>query len=575
MADAGDRSGEHEWLVKMVGEGRFELPTACSQSRCATELRHSPLTTHEAGHRSAARARPSGARPTAGRHSRLPAGDPLHCPLRCAAPSSPSRGTRSSSPSRSTPRSSTRPWTRPSASSRARSTSAASGAGRCPAACSRRTSAARASPASRRCRTACPTTTPRRCAPTRSTSSPRPEIDITSGGDEGPVAFDAVVEIRPTVVVEGYDHLEVTVPRPFATDEDIDERIDRMRAQYADFEAADRPAVDGDQVLIDIAGDAGRRGDRGARRRRLPLRGRLRRGRARDRREPARGQGRRHPRLRRRAPRGGRGRPPLPGAGQGGPGLGEARADRRVGGREHRPVDRRGAAGRTSRSSSTGPGWCGANMAMQQRTAEALAALVDRRPARAARRQRGLGPHPELRSPPPPAEPRPRPLPAADRHQRRTTWSPSTASRPSRPSRSTSRCGPWPRRKASRSSDEDLDKHFAELARQYGVAADEIRHNFEHAGQMLAVRSEIRKGKALDWVLERVSVVDEDGNSGRTARHSRSPQTPSRRPLPPATRHQPPTNRPPRRGRMESDQDRPGRPPGRAGRDAAVTTCRS
>ena len=49
-----------------------------------------------------------------------------------------------------------------------------------------------------------------------------PEIDITSGGDEGPVAFDAVVEIRPSVVIEGYDHLEVTVPRPVATDEDID-----------------------------------------------------------------------------------------------------------------------------------------------------------------------------------------------------------------------------------------------------------------------------------------------------------------------------------------------------------------
>ena len=28
----------------VVGMGRFELPTPCSQSRCATRLRHIPMT---------------------------------------------------------------------------------------------------------------------------------------------------------------------------------------------------------------------------------------------------------------------------------------------------------------------------------------------------------------------------------------------------------------------------------------------------------------------------------------------------------------------------------------------------
>src|SRR5262245_50435042 len=32
-----------------------------------------------------------------------------------------------------------------------------------------------------------------------------PEIDITSGEEDGPVAFDAVVEIRPEVTVDGHD----------------------------------------------------------------------------------------------------------------------------------------------------------------------------------------------------------------------------------------------------------------------------------------------------------------------------------------------------------------------------------
>ena len=191
-------------------------------------------------------------------------------------------------------------------------TSAASGAGRCPAACSRRISAARRRPP------AGAAGQPARLL-RRGDAHPRgrrhrlsPEIDITSGGDEGPVAFDAVVEIRPTVAVEGYDQLEVTVPRPIATEEDIDERIDRMRAQSADFEAADRPAVRRRPGAHRHRRHPGRRGDRGARRRRLPLRGRLGRGRARDRRAPARGEGRRHRRVRRRAPRGGRGRPALP-----------------------------------------------------------------------------------------------------------------------------------------------------------------------------------------------------------------------------------------------------------------------
>ena len=29
-------------LVKMVGAERFELPTLCSQNRCATRLRYAP-----------------------------------------------------------------------------------------------------------------------------------------------------------------------------------------------------------------------------------------------------------------------------------------------------------------------------------------------------------------------------------------------------------------------------------------------------------------------------------------------------------------------------------------------------
>ncbi|HVB04868.1 MAG TPA: trigger factor [Acidimicrobiales bacterium] len=81
-----------------------------------------------------------------------------------------------------------------------------------------------------------------------------PEIEVTSGQDEGPVVFDAVVEVRPEVSVAGYEGLVITVPRPHATDEEIDAQIDKMRDQFAALSDVDRPVADGDLVTIDVHG---------------------------------------------------------------------------------------------------------------------------------------------------------------------------------------------------------------------------------------------------------------------------------------------------------------------------------
>ena len=81
-----------------------------------------------------------------------------------------------------------------------------------------------------------------------------PEIDITGGQEDGAVTFDAVVEIRPVVEVAGYNGLKVEIPAPTPSDEEIDEQIDRMRQQYAEFQTVDRAAEDGDHVTIDIEG---------------------------------------------------------------------------------------------------------------------------------------------------------------------------------------------------------------------------------------------------------------------------------------------------------------------------------
>jgi trigger factor len=83
-----------------------------------------------------------------------------------------------------------------------------------------------------------------------------PEIDITSETPEGPVTFDAVVEIRPQVSIPGYGGLQVTVPSPNVADEEVDRQVDRLREQHADLRPVQRPVQSGDVVTIDLnAGD--------------------------------------------------------------------------------------------------------------------------------------------------------------------------------------------------------------------------------------------------------------------------------------------------------------------------------
>ncbi len=81
-----------------------------------------------------------------------------------------------------------------------------------------------------------------------------PELEITEGELEGPVTFEAVVETRPEIQVAGYDGLRVEVPSPIAGDDVIDEQIDRLRSQYGELTEVERAAAEGDYVTIDIAG---------------------------------------------------------------------------------------------------------------------------------------------------------------------------------------------------------------------------------------------------------------------------------------------------------------------------------
>jgi len=84
-----------------------------------------------------------------------------------------------------------------------------------------------------------------------------PEIEITAGQDEGDVEFEAVVEVRPLVHLTGYDELRVELPVEPITDESIGEQVDRLRDRFADLEDSDHPLVDDAYATIDISGSIG------------------------------------------------------------------------------------------------------------------------------------------------------------------------------------------------------------------------------------------------------------------------------------------------------------------------------
>jgi trigger factor len=62
-------------------------------------------------------------------------------------------------------------------------------------------------------------------------------------------------------------------------------------------------------------------------------------------------------------------------------------------------------------------------------------------------------------------------------------------------------------------TDADVDTEIERLAERFEQKAAQLRRQLERADQMQAVRSDIRKGKALAWLLEHVEIVDDEGRT--------------------------------------------------------------
>lgn len=81
-----------------------------------------------------------------------------------------------------------------------------------------------------------------------------PDVNITSGQEEGKILFDATCEVRPVVNVAGYEGLRVELPALIASPEDIEEVVTHERKRHATLVDVDRPAKVDDQVTLDLVG---------------------------------------------------------------------------------------------------------------------------------------------------------------------------------------------------------------------------------------------------------------------------------------------------------------------------------
>lgn len=80
-----------------------------------------------------------------------------------------------------------------------------------------------------------------------------PEVEITAGAEEGPVGFDATCEVRPVIEVPGYDTLTVELDNPEPTDAELDEAVAAELKRSGQLTDVDRPAVTGDYLTLDIS----------------------------------------------------------------------------------------------------------------------------------------------------------------------------------------------------------------------------------------------------------------------------------------------------------------------------------
>ncbi|MBX6767322.1 MAG: trigger factor [Actinomadura rubrobrunea] len=83
----------------------------------------------------------------------------------------------------------------------------------------------------------------------------QPDVEVTRLDDGEQFAFTAEVDIRPKFEVPDYDGLEIVVDDAVVTDEKVEETIGNLRERFASLTTVDRAVQEGDFAVIDLAAE--------------------------------------------------------------------------------------------------------------------------------------------------------------------------------------------------------------------------------------------------------------------------------------------------------------------------------
>ena len=80
----------------------------------------------------------------------------------------------------------------------------------------------------------------------------QPEIEVTKFEDNETLEFTAEVDVKPEIKLPTYDGVTATVEDIAISDEDVAEQVEALRERFATLIDVERPAADGDFVVMDL-----------------------------------------------------------------------------------------------------------------------------------------------------------------------------------------------------------------------------------------------------------------------------------------------------------------------------------
>src|SRR5256714_8741049 len=79
-----------------------------------------------------------------------------------------------------------------------------------------------------------------------------PSVEVTSYDLGSDLSFEATVEVRPEIELPDFAMLSTTRPSSKATPDEVEDQLKRMQDRFATLEPVERPAHTGDYMLVDI-----------------------------------------------------------------------------------------------------------------------------------------------------------------------------------------------------------------------------------------------------------------------------------------------------------------------------------